>query len=79
MLYYWYAFSAIAVEQLLIATTVQEKIELPNQVPDIVQSSIHPLPAKGAMDVSSIPSYEDTSDAQLRCVPMMNVKIAAPV
>ena len=79
LLDYRKAFGAIAVEQLLIAMTAQEKVELPNQVPNIMQPGIHPLPAKGAVNVSRVPGYEDASDAQLRCVPVMDAKIAAPV
>jgi len=43
-----------------------------------MQSGIHPLPTKRAMNVSSVASDEDTSDAQMRDVPVMDAKIAAP-
>ena len=50
-----------------------------HQVPDVVQPRIHPLPPKRAMNVSGVPGYEDTSHAQLRYVPVMDAKVAAPV
>ena len=58
---------------------VLEEIELPDQIPDVLQSGIHPLPSKCAMNVSGVAGYEDSSDAQSRCVPVMDAKIAAPV
>src|SRR5580658_32279 len=36
MLDHWQAFGTIAVEQLLIAMTVQEEVELPDQIPGVV-------------------------------------------
>ena len=65
LLDHWTAFGAIAVEQLLIAVTVQDKVELPDQIPNVVQSGIHPLPAKWTVNVSGIAGYENTPDAQL--------------
>jgi hypothetical protein len=40
-------FGAIAVEQLLIAVTAQEKVELPNQVPHILHPVFMPCPPNG--------------------------------
>src|SRR5262249_39311700 len=70
---------AIAVEQPLIAMTVQEEIKLPDQIPNIMQSGIHSLPTKRTMNVRSVARDEDTSVAQMRSVPVMDVKIAAPM
>src|SRR5882724_2317617 len=70
---------AITVEQPLIPLPAQEKIQFPGEVPNIVQPSIHPLSAKRAMNVGGIAGDEDASNAQLRDVPVMDAKVAAPV
>ena len=72
------AFGAIALERPLIATTVPDKVELPDQIPNVMQSGIHPLPPKWTVNVRGVASYEDTPDAQLRYLPVMDAKIAAP-
>jgi hypothetical protein len=46
------AFGAVALEQPLIATTAQDKIELPDQIPRVMPPGIHPLPPKGTVNVS---------------------------
>ena len=73
------AFGAVAVEQLLVAVAMQREVELPNQIPNVLKSGIHALPAKRAVNVSGVPGYEDPSDTQLRRMTVMDVKIAAPV
>src|SRR5436190_22169209 len=72
-------FDAITVEQVLIPSPAQEKIHFPDEVPNIVQPRIHPLPSKWAMNVGGITGDEDASNAELRDVPVMDAKIAAPV
>src|SRR5262249_10177969 len=56
-----------------------EKVELPDQIPHIMQARIHLLPTKWVMNVSRVASDEDTSAAQPRYLPVMDAKIAAPV
>jgi hypothetical protein len=73
------SLGGIAIEQLFIAVTFQVKIELPDQVPNVMKSRIHSLAPKWTMNVSGIPSYEDPSDAQLPRVSVMNAKVATPV
>src|SRR5262249_47883966 len=48
-------------------------------IPDIVQSGIHALTAKRAVNVSSVACQEDPPDAQLGNVPVVNAKVAAPM
>src|SRR5262249_51872918 len=79
LLDYWKTFSAIAVEQPLVPATAQKKIEFPDEIPNIVEPSIHPLPTKWAMNVRRITSDEEPSDAQMRDVPVMDAEVAAPV
>jgi len=71
---YGSAFGAVALKQLLIAMTAQHKLELPNQIPDIMQPGIHPLPTKGAVNMSGIAGDEETPDAQMRHLAMVNAK-----
>jgi len=58
LLDYWKTLGAIAVEQLLISASAQEKIEFPDEIPSIMEPSIHPLPTKGAMNVRGIAGDE---------------------
>jgi hypothetical protein len=69
----------VAIEQPFIAMVMKEKVKLPDQVPNIMEPSIHSLPTKRAMNVSSIPSDEDSPDSQLCRLAVMDAKIAAPV
>src|SRR5205823_14741772 len=73
------AFCDVVVQQLLMTTTVQEKVELPDQIPHIMESRIHSPATKGAMNVGRVASEEDTAAAQPRYLPLMDAKIAAPV
>jgi hypothetical protein len=75
----WQPFGAVAVEQPLIPATTQEEVELPDEVPNIVQPRIHALSTKWAMNVSGVAGDEDTADPHLRDVPVMDAKVAAPV
>ena len=59
--------------------TAQEKIEFPDQVPGVMQSGIHALTAEGAVNVGGITGDEDTPDAQLPDMPVMDMKVTAPV
>jgi len=43
-----------------------------------MQSGIHPLPPKWTVNVRGVASHEDTPDAQLCYLPVMDAKIAAP-
>ena len=73
------ALGAVAVEQPLVAVAVQDEVELPGQVPDVVQAGVHPLAAERAVDVRGVAGDEDPPDAQLRDVPVMDAEVAAPV
>src|SRR5262249_6091671 len=79
LLDYWKTFGAIAVEQPLMPAAAQKEIEFPDEIPNIVKPRIHPLPAKWTMNVRRIASDEEPPDAQMRDVPMMDAKVAAPV
>ena len=59
--------------------TAHGKVELPDQIPDVMQSGIHPLPAKWTVNVSSVAGYKDTPQAQLCHLAVMDAKIGAPV
>jgi len=73
--YYRKTFSAIAVEQLLIAVTMQKRVDLPDQIPNVMQASIHPLPAKKTMNVSRIAGDENTAFSQPCYQAVMDTKI----
>jgi hypothetical protein len=79
MLNHGTAFGAVALEQLLITVTVQDKVEFPDQIPNVMQSGVHSLSAKGTMNVGGITGDEHTPYAQLRNLSVMDAKIAAPV
>jgi hypothetical protein len=79
VLNHWTTFGAIALEQPLIAMTVQRKVELPDQIPNVMQSGIHSLPPKRTVNVRGIAGYEESPDAQLCYLPVMDAKITAPM
>ena len=58
LLDHWKTFGAVAVEQAIVSAAAQKKIELPDEIPSIMEPSIHPLPTKGAMNVRSIAGDE---------------------
>ena len=64
---------------MIVSVAAKEKVELPDQVPNIMQPRIHALPAKWAVNVSGVASNEHASDAKLGGVAMMNAEIAAPM
>jgi len=41
------ALGGIAVEQFLIAMATQKKLELPDQIPNVMQPGVHPLSTEG--------------------------------
>src|SRR5215472_12804138 len=69
-------FGAIALEQPVVAATVQDQIKLPDQVPHVMQSGIHPLPTEGTVNVRGVAGDEDTADAHLSDLPVMDAKVA---
>ena len=69
----------VTVEQRFGGVTAHGQIELPDQIPDILQSGVHPLSAEGTMNVCRVAGQKNPADAQLRRLPMMDAEIAAPV
>src|ERR1039457_3407860 len=76
---YGNALSAVAVEQFLVAMTLEKEIELPDQIPNVVQAGIHPLPAKWTVNVRRVARNKNTALTQASHLAVMDVKIAAPV
>ena len=74
-----HAFGAVALEQPIVAAAVQDEIELPDQVPRVMQTGIHPLSTVRTVNVRRVAGDEHPSHAQLRGVPMMDAEVAAPV
>src|SRR5690348_15024360 len=58
---------------------MQGKVELPHQIPNVVQPGVHPLPPKWTVNVRRIAGDEDAPGAQLCYLAVMDPKIAAPV
>src|SRR5581483_2098490 len=59
--------------------TAQKEIELPCEIPNVVQAGIHPLATERAVNMSSIPCDKNSANTQFCCLAMMDAKIAAPV
>ena len=58
---------------------LEKEVELPEQIPNVMQSRVHPLPAKWTMNMSGIAGNENAAFAQPRCLAVMDAKIGAPV
>ena len=72
-------FGRVAAEQRLVAPAAQREVELPDEVPGVVQPGVHSLAAERAVDVRGVAGDEHPPDAQLRRVPVMDAEVAAPV
>src|SRR5215475_13652104 len=68
----------VAVEQWLTSVPTQHKIEFPGQIPNILQTGVHSLTAKWAVNVRGISADEEAADAQLCHMAMVDAKITAP-
>jgi len=69
----------VAVEQFLVATAMENEIEFPDEIPDILQASVHALATERAVNVRGIARQEHAAGAQLGDVTMMDAEVSAPV
>src|SRR5258708_5154152 len=72
-------FGAVAVQQLLAPAAAHCQIELPDQVPCVLQARIHSLPAKRAVDMRRVASQEDSAVAQTGHLAVMDAEKATPM
>src|SRR5262249_20091850 len=72
------SLGAVGVEEPAAGAAAQDEIELPGEVPGVLQPRVHSLPAERAVDVGGIARHEEAADSQVRDVPVMNAEIAAP-
>jgi hypothetical protein len=74
----WTPFCAVTIKELLAPATTDSETQLPDQIPNILQSGIHSLSAEWAMNVRCIAGDEYPPHVHSSYVTMMNVEIAAP-
>src|SRR5262249_27700359 len=71
-------FSRVAIKQLPACAATNGEMQLPNQIPNVLQSGIHSLPTEWAMNVRCVAGDEDPPHVHSRYVTVMHSEIAAP-
>src|SRR5215475_10393312 len=72
------AFGVVAFKQSFAGAAAHSKIQFPSQIPDVVQTCVHPLSAKWTVYVRRVSRDKHSSHAQLGHLPMVNPEVAAP-
>src|SRR5262249_19723178 len=72
------ALGGVAIEQLAVRSASHNKIEFPHKVPNILQSGIHSLASKRAVNVGRVTSNEHVPDPQSPSLSVMDSKITTP-
>src|SRR5579859_5241934 len=66
------ALGGIAIEQWLGPMTADGEVELPDEIPRVLEPRIHALATERAMNVGGIAGDEDAADAHLVHLAVMN-------
>jgi hypothetical protein len=73
------ALGAVGLQQRPVGVTTNDEVELPGQIPDVVEPGVHALSAEWTVNVRGVAGDEDASDTEPRHLAVMRVEIAAPV